>query len=396
MSAVAGKALLGAPMDPSPAASETIVAVARNHGVNPFRQLREMVSMRFGPGRLANHEYYSTGVFDPEISIEDKKRYVGKVGSFEINVAASPLKLTKTRAFVRDKVLYTSLLKQLDLPTTETQAVVHTTRMFGSLPVLRTVSDVEGFLRDTARYPLFVKPCEGSGSVGSALLKSCEADVLSLGNGQQADLNGFAQEVVEDYPEGFIFQTALTQHPNLVQMAGEAVGTMRVVTTRDKNGIAPLYTVWKIPSPRAMSDNFWQSGSMVALIDEETGQVQKCNIGSGLNAKLLDKHPVSDMAFEGFQIPYWDQIQRIACEGHGLFPEFGIVGWDIAVGPDGPIIIECNDNPYHVLWQLAAGQGIKTPAFQEQLDAANLESQSILRGKIDTFQAREKAKRGKS
>ncbi|MEP2474284.1 MAG: sugar-transfer associated ATP-grasp domain-containing protein, partial [Paracoccaceae bacterium] len=165
---------------------------------------------------------------------------------------------------------------------------------------------------------------------------------------------------------------------------------------RDETGIAPLYTVWKIPSPQAMSDNFWQSGSMVALIDDQTGQVQKCNIGSGLNAKLLDKHPVSDTAFEGFQIPHWDQIQRIACEGHGLFPEFGIVGWDIAVGPDGPIIIECNDNPYHVLWQLAAGQGIKTPAFQERLNAANSESQSILRGKIDTFQAREKAKRGKS
>ncbi|MEP6016959.1 MAG: sugar-transfer associated ATP-grasp domain-containing protein [Paracoccaceae bacterium] len=318
------------------------------------------------------------------------------MGSYEINVAASPFKLTPTRAFLRDKVLYTSLLTQLDLPTTETQAVVHTTRMLGSLPVLRTVSDVEGFLRDTARYPLFVKPCVGSGSVGSASIESCEADVLSLGNGQQADVSGFAKEVVEDYPEGFIFQTAVVQHPDLVQMAGEAVGTMRVVTTRDKTGIAPLYTVWKIPSPQAMSDNFWQSGSMVALVDDETGQVQKCNIGSGLNAKLLDKHPVSDIAFEGFQIPHWDEIQRIACEGHGLFPEFGLVGWDIAVGPDGPIIIECNDNPYHVLWQLAAGQGIKTPAFQERLNAANLESQSILRGKIDTFQAREKAKRGKS
>lgn len=396
MSTVAEKALLCAPADPSPAASETMVAVARNHGVSPFRQMREMAAMRFGPGKLANHEYYSTGVFDPEISVEDKKRYVGKIGSYEINVAASPMKLTESRAFLRDKVMYTSLLKQLDLPTTETQAVVHSDRMFGSLPVLRRVADVEGFLRNAARYPLFVKPCEGAGSVGSALIKSCDGDVLSLGNGRQADVAGFAQEVVEDYPEGFIFQTAVAQHPDLVQMTGEAVGTMRVVTTRDESGIAPLYTVWKIPSPRAMSDNFWQSGSMVALIDDETGKVKRCNIGSGLNAKLLENHPVSNMQFEGFQVPHWDQIQRIACEGHGLFPEFGIVGWDIAVGPDGPIIIECNDNPYHVLWQLAAGQGIKTPAFEARLKAANAQSQSILRNKIDTFQAREKAKRRKS
>ncbi len=396
MSSVAEKTLLGAPLDPAPAASETMVAVARDHGVSPFRQMREMMSLRFGPGKLANHEYYSTGVFDPDISAEDKKRYVGKIGSFEINVAASPMKLTESRAFLRDKVMYTALLTQLGLPTTHTQAVVHSTRHFGTLPVLRAAQDVEQFLRETAKYPLFVKPCEGAGSVGSALVTKIDGDVLTLGNGRQADVAGFSQEIVEDYPEGFIFQDAIEQHPDLVAMTGDAVGTMRVVTTRDKNGIAPLYTVWKVPSPRAMSDNFWQSGSMVALIDDETGKVTRCNIGSGLSAEFIEAHPVSGVAFAGFQIPHWDQVQRIACDGHGLFPEFGIVGWDIAVGPDGPVIIECNDNPYHVLWQLASGQGIKTPSFEARLKAANAESDDILRSKIDTFQARERAKKGKS
>ena len=118
--------------------------------------------------------------------------------------------------------------------------------------------------------------------------------------------------------------------------------------------------------------------------------------GSGLDVEELIHHPFTNAQIAGAHVSLWQDFLGLGVKAHALLPKLGIVGWDIAVGPDGPIIIECNDNPYHVLWQLAAGQGIKTPAFQERLNAANLESQSILRGKIDTFQAREKAKRGKS
>lgn len=391
---MAGKALLAAPLNPTPPAVETMVAVAKKHGVGPVRQMREMAALRYGPGKLAPHEYYSAGAFDPSIAMEDKRAYVGKTGSYEINVAASPMKLTGARAFLRDKVMYTALLQQLDLPTTDTQAVVHAARGFGALPTLRNPADVVNFLCGPARYPLFAKPCEGAASVGSALIKERDGKVLRLGNGRQVDLEGFAAEVCEDYPEGFIFQSAIAQHPDMTNLIGPAVGTLRMVTLRDESGISPLYTVWKVPSPRAMSDNFWQAGSMVALVDDDTGRVSRCNIGTGLNANLLERHPVSDLPFDGFEIPHWAELNRVACEGHALFPEFGIVGWDIAISADGPVLIECNDNPFHVLWQLAAGKGMWCAEMAPRLRAAAAQSDAMLQGRIDTFRSRQKAKRG--
>ncbi|MEO9575136.1 MAG: sugar-transfer associated ATP-grasp domain-containing protein [Tateyamaria sp.] len=396
MLATADKVLLAAPKDPRPAAAETMVAVARSCGIGPFGQMREMAALRWGPGKLASHEYFSTGAYDTKLSKAEKRAYVGKIGSYELNLAASPLKLTGTRAFVRDKVMYTALLNQLGLETTQTQAVVHADRLFGNIPTLRSPSEVETFLRETAKYPLFAKPCEGAASVGSALIEARDGDLLKLGNGRQADVASFAHEIIEDYPEGFILQSAIIQHPDMVAMTGASVGTLRVVTLRDESGIAPLYTVWKVPSPKAMSDNFWQSGSMVALIDDDTGCVRKCNIGSGPAAQWIEKHPTSGLAFEGYQIPHWGKVIDAACAGHGLFPEFGIVGWDIAVGPDGPVIIECNDNPYHVLWQLAAGEGIRNDHFLPRFKAAAARSDAILRGKVATFQARQAAKSAKS
>lgn len=388
--ALQAKALLAAPRDPAPAASQIMVEVARQHGVSPFRQMREMWTLKRGPGKLEGHEYHAAGLFDPAMPMADKQTYVGRIGSFDINQRLSPPKLTETRAFLRDKVMYTALLSQLGLPTTQTQAVVHRTRHFGTLRTLRGAAAVETFLKSEATYPLFAKPCEGAASVGSALITGRDGDTLALGNGRSVELRGFAAEVLEDYPEGFILQSAVAQHPVLSAVTGPAVGTMRVVTIRDAAGARPLYTVWKVPSPSAMSDNFWQAGSMVAEVQD--GTVTRCKKGTGLAAEWLDAHPVSNVPFAGLEIPHWDAIQQVATDGHMLFPEFGIVGWDIAVGADGPVIIECNDNPFHVLYQLATGRGILNADIAPKLDAAAAQSRAILDGKVATFKARERAK----
>ena len=74
----------------------------------------------------------------------------------------------------------------------------------------------------------------------------------------------------------------------------------------------------------------------------------------------------------------------------------GVIGWDIAVGPDGPIIVECNDNTFHVLWQLAAGQGIRTNTFKARFEAARQESLRIGQSRLDLRAERRKARRTKA
>ena len=44
----------------------------------------------------------------------------------------------------------------------------------------------------------------------------------------------------------------------------------------------------------------------------------------------------------GFQLPCWAQISASVLRGMELVPSLGYVGWDVAVGPEGPELIEGN------------------------------------------------------
>lgn len=131
----------------------------------------------------------------------------------------------------------------------------------------------------------------------------------------------------------------MQQHKAVSASAGQAVGTIRVVTVIEEGAPRVLYAVWKIPSPKAMLDNFWQSVSMLGAVDAEIDKVSNAITGAGLDRQIFEQHPISGKSFAGFQVPHWDRVKEVANQGHSLFPEFGIFGWDIAVGENGSVII---------------------------------------------------------
>lgn len=392
------RALLAAPPKPVPPVQEQIVRVARDFKTSPFKQFTDMMKLWIGKNRLGFHEYYSNQLYRPELGPEGKYRFVGEKGSYKLNNRLSPKNLTVMRPFVRDKVLYSAMLQQMGIRTTETQAMVSKHRRFGSLPTLSTADAVADFLRNTAKYPLFAKPEVGSGSVGSALIQARDADTdtLHLSNGSTIAVSAFANEVLEDYGEGFILQSAVIQHPDLVAMAGQAVGTIRVVTVIEDDAPRILYTLWKIPAPSAMSDNYWQDGSMLAEIDAGTGALKQCRRGAGPDQEVIETHPVSGLSFGDFTMPHWDELVRMTTQAHAILPEFGVFGWDIAMTGDGPLIIECNANPHHMLYQLATGNGIYNAAFEPVLDRVAARAQRLLEDIRDKQRAKNAAKRQKS
>ena len=40
------------------------------------------------------------------------------------------------------------------------------------------------------------------------------------------------------------------------------------------------------------------------------------------------------------------------------------MGWDIGMGEDGPLIVECNMAPFHTLYQLSTGEGLLNPKLK--------------------------------
>ncbi|MAY88784.1 MAG: hypothetical protein CML02_18940 [Pseudooceanicola sp.] len=379
---VDSKALLAVPAAPKATAASTMVEVARAHGVSPIRQLRESVALSFGRSRMKLHEYYAGGLYDPALTARDKREFVGERGSYLLNSGLASKRLTSLRGAMRHKVLHTAMMETLGFRTTKTQAVVSDEQRFGSVETCTDAASLRDFLMHRARFPLFGKPQSYSGSFGSALIESREGDDLILGNGKRIRLDAFCEEIVAEYASGYVLQSALRQHPVLEEAAGRAVGTIRIVTVRRAAMPEVLYTLWKIPAPTAMSDNFWQDGSMIAPIDPETGIVGQVRAGSGVKGRNIDTHPATGATLTGLQLPDWQAALTLAREGHAVMSEFGVIGWDIALTPAGPAIIEANANPHHMLYQLAHRRGIWNTDFAPVWGEVRARSKAMLRRRI--------------
>lgn len=365
MSQEIDKVLVGSPPPPPKPIGSVIVEIAKAHGISPLKQFREFTSLFIGPTKLQASEYYAAGLFRSDLTKEQKKQFVGVKSTRALNDRLSPSNIARISYFLDNKVLYPALLEKLGLSTTTLQAVVSKTHRFGELKTLRSIEEIEGFLSSEARFPLFGKPIGGSKSVGTALFSSIDLDTqtIVLGNGNKTTVTELAREIFKEFSAGFAFQTAVIQHDALNAIIGSAIGTVRVVTLMENGAPQVLYTVWKIPAPKAMSDNYWQKESMIAEVESTSGQIKQVRRGIGMEVEQIEIHPVSAAKLVGFVLPHWEDIKSLAKKCHSLTPENGILGWDIAVTPDGPIVIECNTNPFHSLYQAATGRGILSAEF---------------------------------
>lgn len=135
-------------------------------------------------------------------------------------------------------------------------------------------------------------------------------------------------------------EQVIRQHEALEQISS-CVNSVRINAARDSKGTIRLVgACLKCGASGAAADNF-HSGGVAYPLDMETGVVT----GPGRNnteIKDYECHPGSSVYMPGFSVPYWEEIRSYAIQAMEHMPELGYVGWDIAVTPEGPELIEGN------------------------------------------------------
>jgi hypothetical protein len=93
----------------------------------------------------------------------------------------------------------------------------------------------------------------------------------------------------------------------------------------------------------AIADNM-ALGGLAAPVDLTTGKI--CGPAIRIVPRKLPSelasHPDTGVGLEGFQIPCWEEVKALATLAQINFPDMAFVGWDIAILPDGPIVLEGN------------------------------------------------------
>jgi len=152
----------------------------------------------------------------------------------------------------------------------------------------------------------------------------------------------------------FLVEQFVTQHPELERLSPQSVNTLRIITYFDGTEAHILAHAFKMGNGADM-DNFGQGGIQTTVYE---GGV----LPYGAFNKEGDKwtvHPLTGVSIVGFVIPLYAEALALAKELAGIVPEVPYVGWDIAIGPDTPLVIEGNYNS-GVFQMKPSLSGIKT------------------------------------
>lgn len=360
------------------AAQGQMVAVARSAGVSPLRQFAQMLGLRGGQSRINPGEYYDYQLYRPTLSPAERREFVGERGSLALNLALAPPNVTQMRGFLGDKLALTLLMQALGLPTTRIQAAFAPHRGFGQLRSLRDAAEIAEFLRHEARFPLFGKPIKGAQAMGSVRIEGLEGETAHLGSGKSVGLRDLAAEIARS-AEGYVFQDVVPVAPEIVALTGsQTVSTLRVVTVMRGEAPEVLYAAWKLPGPGAVSDNFWQGGSLIAAVDPQSLKVEKLRLGTGLATQWPSHHPEGGAALQGITLPHGRAALDLALAAHAVVPDNGLLGWDIALVPGGACLIECNENTGHALYQLSHDRGVLNDQFRPVFAAIRARNAELL------------------
>ncbi|TQO37361.1 putative polysaccharide biosynthesis protein [Arenibacter algicola] len=173
------------------------------------------------------------------------------------------------------------------------------------------------------------------------------------------------------FSKAFIFQELILQHEVLKKINCSSINTLRIVTYKNKkNEVEILSGFLRVGRKGAIVDNA-HAGGIVVPFNKETGKMcaeglQLIDNGGG----VFYKHPDTGITFENLQIPHYIQVKKMVTKASSLF-KFPILGWDVALTPNAPIIVEAN-HKLHLLLSDRMEKGLKKiPSFKKLLDQIN-------------------------
>jgi len=195
---------------------------------------------------------------------------------------------------------------------------------------------------------LFIKPRQGNGGHNAERWDYKGADVYQNSEGETCSKTDLLTRLLaQSLKDDFIIQPRLVNHPRLSDISNDALSTVRVLTCRNEQGEPEVTNVAfrMAVGGNSVVDNFHQGG-LAAPVNLQTGAIgQASDIGIKPRMGWREVHPVSGIRFKDRILPDWQAVLHLAIEAHNAFPHRIMVGWDVAMLNDGPMIIEGNGKP---------------------------------------------------
>ena len=250
---------------------------------------------------------------------------------------------------LRDKFVFEAYCKRVNLNTPENIGFINEGQLFlikenKFFPVKEITNlKLEAFCKRKVSY--------GGGMTDDVLKVRIDDGKIIINKDIEKSAEEFIAMLDDDH---WILQKPIVnQDPEYSKFHPHSVNTMRIITAKKGTVIKVLFASFRMGVGGSMVDN-WSSGGISIGINTEEGTLKKYGLYNPQFGTKAEIHPDTGIVFEGYKLPYWEEILHYLKHAHHLFYGFHSIGWDVAITTDGIILIEGNDN-----WNTSSAQRYK-------------------------------------
>jgi len=272
-------------------------------------------------------DYYRFGFYRDSLSWEEKSLYLGPNGSRYWPFEGNSLKYD--RLFVV-KSIQKALLIGFGLPTS---------RMLFKVGADYPINTLEKFRNALLEVRCgIVTKFAGGGSGINVYVLDHDGDGFAMG-GQKVDADWIWQQYESSLDKGFFVEEQLRNHSALAALHPQSLNTVRLNMIRTADGkwhiVKPFL---KIGREASRVDNMSAGGLFAGISEDGT-------VGVAYQEHSTDEfefHPNTGARIAGLRLPYFDDARRLALEAARTLGFMATFGWDVAITPEGPVLIEAN------------------------------------------------------
>lgn len=167
-----------------------------------------------------------------------------------------------------------------------------------------------------------------------------------------------------------VVEQCVEQVHEMAQFHPQSVNTIRIGTFYNASGIKILFSIFRTGTGGAVADNS-SMGGIFASVNIANGKIQ--SDGYTKDGKIYHTHPDTGCVFNGFQIPYWQDLLKAVFKSAQAFPQHNYICWDYALTNSGWVIIEANSRGEFTAYQVFLG-GIRELFMKEFREYKNHKS----------------------
>lgn len=335
---------------------------AARHRKPLLQQVGELIRLGL-KYRFVPYHYYLYGHYEPGHP-HDYLDFVPPRLIMRHRDAINPATYT---CLTRDKWFFDKAMTAAGLPVVPTLfRVDQSGEIFERRGQRLTFDEMIAVLNREGFRSVFVKPSWGAEGTNVHRLDVTERGFLF--DGKRCDSIAALLPLLFTVPglDRYLIQPVIEQHPLLSAMNPSSVNTIRIDSFVTHSGeVVSCGAALRVGGKDSIVDNSARGGLNVRIDVAngalEPGGKQALPIGDG----PLLAHPHTGFRFEGVVLPFWKELWEVVRAGARALQPLRSLGWDIAITPDGPVIIEANDD-FNIIWmQYDAGGLMRHELGQE-------------------------------